>query len=247
VPPAVAVRGTRCEDNNKKMRKTIIILILSVGFINLNAQANHSTENEYFVFWQPNTKINFSHFQAESDTSCIFSVAGHNFQMSATIRLESVVDIPKRRRDRRRKFDRLYLAPVFCKHCSCILSEDSLELKAFQLLFDIAEVSARGIRRDLSEFREKANAVNLYSMWFTTVRTSWENTMRGIWASIFRDVFIEPKEDAYKQWRETVNEFLKQSETHATRPEEIYRFIRGKPVERGYQVAPTIMGDLGSR
>ena len=231
--------------------RTIIFMFFCTFTITLNAQSEYLTESENDLFWQPNIQINFLHFQEKSDTACIRYYEKYGFQMSSNIGFRDVVDIPKshlsRKIKKRTGFDKSYLAPVFCKNCSCILSEDTVELKVHQLLFDVAEMCARGARRELSEMQREMNINNVNTMFFTTVKNSWEERMRGTFGSILQDVLIQKKDGTYAEWRQLIDELLEKNELFATQPEDIYRFILGKPIEKDYVEAKWITGDLRNK
>ncbi len=228
-----------------KFNAFIFILLTGIAFT-VVAQDQIQTEDEDKLYWQPDVEIDYSHFQSESDADCIKYKQEYGFTMSASIDLIGIVDIPKShlsRRIRKRKGDdRLYLAPVFCKNCSCILSEDSVELEAIQLLFDVAEMCARGMRRELADIQEEMNINNVNSMFFTTVKNKWDGRMKDTWGSIFQDVLIQKKDSAYMEWRQVVDEILESHSDFATQPHEIERLILGKPTEERYIQAEWIMG-----
>jgi len=220
--------------------KIFIIFVSCAISIQLNAQTEFITENEKDIYWQPNTQIDFSDFQSQNDTSCIKYNNKYGLQMSSSIGFRGIVDIPQRGK----KFDKFYLAPVFCKSCSCILSEDSLELKVNRLLFDIAEVYVRNARKELLELHNKMKADNTYTMFFTTVKNKWNEKMRSSFGAVIREVLIEKKDSAYVGWRKTIAELLQQTESYTTRPQDCYRFILNKPIEKGYVMAKNIADDM---
>jgi len=223
------------------MSNRIFIIFVSCAIsIQLNAQTEFITENEKDIYWQPNTQIDFSDFQSQNDTSCIKYNNKYGLQMSSSIGFRGIVDIPQRGK----KFDKFYLAPVFCKSCSCILSEDSLELKVNRLLFDIAEVYVRNARKELLELHNKMKADNTYTMFFTTVKNKWNEKMRSSFGAVIREVLIEKKDSAYVGWRKTIAELLQQTESYTTRPQDCYRFILNKPIEKGYVMAKNIADDM---
>lgn len=221
--------------------KTFIIIVICTISNTLNAQTKYLTEDEDNIYWQPNTQINFSDYQSKSDTSCIKYNEKYGLQMSSSIGFRGVVDVPKRKG---KKYDKFYLAPVFCKNCSCILSEDSLGLKVDQLLFDMAEVCARNAREELLQLHKEMNSDNTYTMFFTSIRNKWDEKMRSFFGTVIREVLIEKKDGAYFGWRQIVDEALQQTESYATRPEDCYRFVLGKPIEKDYKMAESIVGDV---
>ena len=97
------------------MKNKIILIGLFVFLIKMvNAQTTYLTENEKDIYWQPNTKIDFSDYQSPNKDDCEKYYKKYGFTMSSNIGLRGVVDIPKKRG----KYDTFYIAPVFCKNCS---------------------------------------------------------------------------------------------------------------------------------
>ncbi len=228
--------------------KTLILILFCVIVSSVDAQNQVQTEDKDNLYWQPNVEIDYSHFQSESDADCIKYNEKYGLKMSANIQLEGIVDIPKshlsRKIKKRTGYDKVYLAPVFCKNCSCILSEDSVELVIYQLLFDVAEMCSRGARKDLIETQKQMNINNVNTMFFTTIKNKWDERMRGTWASIYQDVLIQKKDSSYAKWRTLVDELLEVNKDFSTQPYEIERLILGHPIEEDYIQAKTIIGDL---
>jgi hypothetical protein len=247
-----------CEQRNRKLKietnmnfRAIIFMFFCTFTIMLNAQSEYLIESENDLFWQPNVEIKFSHYQAKTDSACLKYYEKYGLQMSSNIGIRGVVDIPKTHLSKsirkRKGFDKSYLAPVFCKNCSCKLSEDSLTLKVDQLLFDVAEICVRGTRKELFERQSEMNINNVNTMFFTTVKNSWDEKMQSFFGSILREILIEKKEEAYAEWRQTVDELLQQTENFATQPQDCYRFVLGEPIEKNYVKAEWITGDLRNR
>jgi hypothetical protein len=228
--------------------QTFIFILFSIFVSTVNGQNHLQTEDKDNLYWQPDVEIDYSHFQSESDADCIKYNEKYGLKMSANIQLKGIVDIPKshlsRKIKKRTGNDKAYLAPVFCKNCSCILSEDSVELEVYQLLFDVAEMCARGARKELIETQEQMNINNVNTMFFTTIRNKWDERMRGTWASIYQDVLIQKKDSSYVEWRKLVDELLEANKDYSTQPNEIKRLILGEPIEQDYVQAKSIIGDL---
>ena len=222
-------------------RKEFLLLFLSVIQISVFAQ---KTEDENNLYWQSDRKINFSDYQSKSDTNCIKYNERYGLKMSSSIGFRWVVDVPKRWRG---KMDKAYIAPVFCKNCSCILSEDSMALKTDRLLFDITEILSRNIRKELDEFQRATNVDNVNEMFFTTIKNKWDELRGDFFATVIREILIEKQEGAYEKWRKKVDEILEKRKEYATKPEDCFRFIAGKPIEKGYKKAKSIMGDMRSK
>ena len=221
------------------MSNKIIIFFVSCAIsINLNAQL---TETKKDLYWQPERKIEFSDYQSISDDDCVKYNKMYGVHMQASIGFRWAVDVPKKWNG---KIDKGYIVPVFCKNCSCILSENSLELKTDQLLFDITEICARRARIDLNNFQKEMNIDNPNSMFFTSVRSKWEENKRKFFGAVINEILLEKQEGAYEKWRKSTDELLEETKDFATKPEDCYRIVLGKPIEKGYKKAKSITGDL---
>lgn len=223
--------------------RTFIIGVLCIVLIKLNAQNVCLTEDENDIYWQPNTQINYSDYQAPDNEVCLKYNKKYGLTMSSSIGFRGVVDVPKKKG----KYDKFYLAPVFCKNCSCILSKDSVNLEVDRLLFDFAELTVRSARRELLGLQKETNADNTYSMFFTSVKNKWEEKMLSFYGTVIREVLIEKKDSAYINWRSLVDELLEETESYRTKPEDCYRFVAKEPIEKGYKMAKTLMSDMRSK
>ena len=223
--------------------KLLIIGALSTIAFSLNAQSAYLTENENDIYWQPGVQIDFSDYQSPNDEDCLKYNEKYGLVMSSNICFRGVVDIPTKKR----KHDKFYIAPVFCKNCSCVLSEDSLSLKVDRLLFDVAESCTRKARQELLEMQKELNIDNTYTMFFTTVERKWDEKMRSFWGTIIKDILIDKKDSAYISWRNIVDDVLLKTEDYATQPEDCHRLITKEPIEKGYIMPETIMGDMRSK
>lgn len=221
--------------------RAIILLVFCVMSGSLVAQ---QIENENDLYWQPNRRINFSDYQSKSDTNCVKYNEKYGLKMSSNIGFRGVVDVPKKWKG---KIDKGYLVPVFCKNCSCILSEDSLSLKTDQLLFDITELCARNARRELDDFQKSGNIDNPNEMYFTSIKNKWDEKRKSFFGGAIREILLEKQEDAYEKWRKTTDELLEETKEFATKPEDCFRFIKGKPIKKGYKMAKNIVGDMRSK
>jgi hypothetical protein len=223
-------------------RLLVIGIFWSINSL-LNAQTIYSSENEKDIYWQPNTQIDFSDYQSPNNEDCLKYYEKYGLSMSSSIGLRGVVDVPKKKG----KFDKFYIAPVFCKNCSCILSEDSLSLLVDRLLFDIAEACARNARKELLDMQKEMKSDNTYTMFFTSVKNKWDEEMRAFFGTVIREILIEKKDSAYITWKKTVDDVMLQMINFSTQPEDCYRFIINEPIEKGYLMAKSIMGDMRNK
>lgn len=226
------------------MKNRILLIGLFIVLTKiLDAQTVYLTENEKDIYWQPNTQIDFLDYQSLNKEECINYNEKYGLTMCSSIGIRGVVDIPKKRG----KYDKFYIAPVFCKNCSCLLSKDSLSLQVDRLLFDVAEFCTRNARKELLEMQKEMNSDNTYSMFFITVKNKWDEKMHSISGTVIREILIEKKVNAYTSWRKTTDDVLQQTNDYATHPVDCYRFILNEPLEKGYKMAINIMGDMRNK
>jgi hypothetical protein len=48
----------------------------------------------------------------------------------------------------------------------------------------------------------------------------------------------------YLKWRELIDKWLEETQKYATTPEECYRLMSGKPIEKGYRKAKKLIGPM---
>jgi hypothetical protein len=213
--------------------KFLVILVLCAISIQLSAQ-DYPTQNENFIFWQPNIKINFSDFQGTIDSTAIRLNQKYGLQLISSTGIKSALDIPKKSKQRQIKPKKIYFAPVFCKKCSSILSEDSTELKREQLYFDVAEFFTRQARMELETVYEKRPTSDTLTVMFFSIRDKWTEDMYNTLAIYFKEVIEEKQENAHERWAKRMAENLEKTQEYATKPEECYRLMTHKPIEKEY-------------
>ena len=176
------------------MKHIILTVLFLCGFLIVsNAQTEYPTKNDEYIFWQPNTEINFSDYQAAIDSSAIRLHEKYGMQLISTIKLMSVIDIPKKKRQRGAKTEIVYFAPAFCKKCSSIFSKDGVDLKYDRLFFDIAELCARQARIELDAALNEIYAYGTLSIMYMTVKSRWEERMHEMFGAFGNEVIVEKK------------------------------------------------------
>lgn len=224
--------------------KQIITIILSIIFHTSSlGQPYEGNENEKYIYWQPSLKLKSKDFMAAADTSLLGKYKDFDFKSVAAIGLHKILDVPKKRRDRRRKPERVYLAPAFQKTKSFTLTEDSLEIVKQQFYFDLTELSARKIRKELDSLKAFTNnAYGIAYIMLNTITKKIRDQESEINYAYTLDIFKDKKNNAFQEWRSFMDEELRKLENYATTPEECQRFLIGEPLEPGYEQSKTIMG-----
>jgi hypothetical protein len=222
-----------------------IICLFSLLISNyLFCQNNYQTENEKFIYWQPNVEIGFKDFKGEPDSVNLKLCKEYDYHTITSVALHSVMDIPAKRRDRGRLLEKVYFAPAFCKKCSFSISPIQKELVQDRIYFDIAELCARKARILLDSLVSTTKAYGTLSVMYGTVKTDTEQMMLELFGAYGKDILRDKKEGAYEYWRKWIDEELKKTEKYITSPAECYRLLSGKPILQGYIMPENIIGDL---
>ena len=228
------------------MRILLIISLFAFTFQS-NAQTNYITENEQFIGWQPGVTFDFKDYHAEENEHQLELIKRFDYTTMTNIQIYAFLDIPRKKGQRKKKLEQVYIAPVFCKHCSFALQEDSTELKQDQVYFMIAEFASRVGRMNFDSLRTQVPGTGIYSIMFMTLKNDMIDLMRELYGSYTRDIMVDKREGAYEEWVEKLTYELANLEQYATKPEDCHRIITGKPVLDNYILAPNVMGDRKGR
>lgn len=231
------------------MKNLFILIALFLSF-----ECFAQIETDTHVFWQPGVKLTFDMFQGTPSDAVVKSLTDQNLFHEQYLGLWGCLDVPKSKREWKKGMEE---KPHFCaamdKKNSFLIVRDSTELKYAQLCFDACEVAARVARMNLAERVDsvkkdipggKVNGV-IY-IWFETCLNDGEMVKKGL-LNLFMTNVIKPRnEEEYNECRRLLDNKLKALEEYATTPEEIQRFISGKP-DKGYKLSDTAIGDLKKR
>ncbi|WP_310558367.1 hypothetical protein [Flavobacterium sp.] len=207
-------------------------------------QNGYLTSNEAHILWQPNTKITKTDYQGQPTSQVDKMMDEYGFTASASVGLWSVLDIPKKKKDRYKKFEKVYFAPAFEKTTSYIRTNDSLQIEMQNLYFDICEVWARWARKELKVFQDATKATGTMSIFYMTVKEDMHKNRISMFRAYFKEVFIDKNKGAFEKWRKEIDKTLEETKMWATAPEECHRLLTQKPIEEGYIMAPPLIGPL---
>jgi hypothetical protein len=223
-------------------------LLMSSFFLILGqicyTQTIYPTSDSIHIFWQPEVKLSFADYKGPLTKEVEELMVTYDFTASASVGIWSILDIPEKKKDRGKKFEKAYFAPAFERTTSYTKSDDSLQISMQNIYFDICELATRGARRELDSFQDSMNAIGAVSIMYSTVKQGMENFKLEMYRGYFKDVFIDKKDGAFVWWRKLVDKWLEDSKDYTTTKEECYRLLSGKPIEAGYIQAPTIIGPL---
>lgn len=224
------------------MKASLMILIL--GLVTTGVTAQTLFENDKLKFWQPDIKLTIADFKA--DTSTIGKLnRKYGVQAYSYCILKSVLDVPKKKKERGKKLEKIYFAPCIDKYQSVSITTDSFELAKQQVYLDITELYARIARIQLESYRDSLdNVYGLYWSLYSTVVSDVCIERNEMYDAYTNDVFIIDKDGYYQKWRQLIDERLSETTKYATTPEDCNRFLSGKPLTKDYKMSPDYLGEI---
>ena len=229
------------------MKKAILTIGLILYGLTCIGQIQYPTSDSTHIFWQPGVKITLQDYKGKPIQQIEELMEKYDFSASASVGIWSVLDCPKRVRDRYTKFEKVYFAPAFEKTTSYSKTEDKQQIEMQNLYFDICELWARWARKELRTLQDSTNATGVLTIHYLTVKQDMNEGRLKMFRDYFNDVFIEKNIEAFDKWRKEINEALENTKKWATTPEECYRLMTKKPIEKGYIMAPTLVGAMNKK
>jgi hypothetical protein len=226
------------------MKRLISVTIFYLTATLCIGQPSYPTQDSVHIFWQPDVKLTSKDYQGQPTSNIEELMKKYDFSASASVGIWSILDIPQRKKDRDRKFEKVYFAPAFEKTTSFTKSDDSLQIEMQNLYFDICEVWARWARKKLKSLQDSSKSIGTLSIFYMTVKQTMNDNRLMMYRMYFKDVFIDKKDGAFAKWRQEIDKELANTKQWETTPEECYRLISQKPTEDGYIQAPKVVGVL---
>jgi hypothetical protein len=223
------------------MNRLSIIVFLNLIFNFVFTQESR-LETEKFLYWQTDTRLQFSDYQRSADSSDIAEMNKYDTKSLANIQIHSILDYPKKARKIKTLKEQWYLTPAFCKKCSPLIMQDSIELLQDQVFFDIAEYCTRATRIRIAELEKQNYGNSFIGAAFPGLIDKMYEMMREMFGSFGRAVIIEKKPGAYEEWRKSIDEMLEETKDYATRSIDCQRFINDKPFSDEYKVSYAVYG-----
>ena len=224
-----------------KMIKLLSISVLLIINIKANSQESQLQDSS-FIYWTNNRIISFNDFQQIPDSNSIRLMTKYNVKSLANVQIHCILDYPKNKRDMKTLGEQWYFAPVFCKSCSPILAQDSIELKYALVYFDIAEYCTRLTRKKIAEFLNKNPSKGFIAASFPRLTDEIYNLMREMFGSFSKQVIIDKTPGSYEDWRMNVNKMLEMTKDFSTQEKDYQRFINKKPFSDKYRVVYQLYG-----
>ncbi len=223
-----------------------LLLLMFLGGMVYGQNADHQSATH--IFWDANHPLSPDDFNTmeqtteQADSLCKNS----NLCWGAYTGLFSILDAPKKRRKRGKLLEKVYFAPAFDKIQSYKLNDDVLQFQKQALVFDLYELAARFARKELQALLNNTvpDAYGTRIIFFETAKASANKYLAAMVHAYTQDAYVKNKEGAYEEWKIKIAEQLEAHKEFETSKEEQQRFITGAPLDKEYEMAETVMGNM---
>lgn len=229
------------------MKQSLTTIIVYLIILNCYGQVIDSTSSNTHIFWQPELKLTYNDYKGQPTKKIEEMMQQYNFSAAASVGIWSILDTPKNKRDRYKKFEKVYFAPAFEKTTSFAKTNDTLQIEMQNLYFDICEIWARWARKELRKLQDSTQAIGTLTIFYMTVKEDMNKHRVQMYRSYFKDVFIDKTKGAFNKWRLDIDKILEETKEWATTRKECYRLMTKKPIEKGYIQAPTVLGSMSKQ
>lgn len=226
--------------------KLLIIFSFLLFYYPLFSQEYSSYENETHIFWNPEKQLNKNDFKG--DESSFGNAKKYCEELSfctcGSFGMFSVLDVPKKKKNRGKLYEKAYFLPAFEKKTSWNLKNDSIGIKQQQLVYDIFELSARLSRQKLKQMQDTIKGYGTISIWYYTLKTYEAERRTKLIDQYTNEVIVKKEVGAFEKWKSRIESLLNELQEFATTKEDYLRFITSKPTDERYEMAKTIIGNL---
>ena len=228
-----------------KNKKTILVSLFLGFVLSSFGQSTYPTRDSTHIFWQPNLSITYLDYKLLTPQKQVEQLMEeYSFSASASVGVWSILDIPKRKKDRYTKFEKVYFAPAFERKTSYAKTQDLSQIAMQNAYFDMCEVWARWARQKLATIQDTIKTTGTLTIFYMTVEQEMKVKIKEMFRSYFNDVFKNNYPNAFQEWRSKLDKKLEDTTKWATRPDECYRLMTGKPIDKEYIQAPIVIGVL---
>jgi hypothetical protein len=223
------------------IRLTLLFLLIFASSV--HAQSNFVTRDSAHIFWQPGTLLTLSDFKGGS-TGKHKTIRNADLKAMAYVAIWSILDVPKKKKDRGKKLEKVYIAPAFDIKASFALTSDNTQIAKQQIYFDIAEIWARWARQQFKSYQDTIPGYGIIFSMYSTVIRDMKAQQSKMNDDYTKEVFVDKTPDAFTRWRKMIDEKLEATKAWSTTPQECFRFISDKPIDEDYEQSPTVMSAI---
>jgi hypothetical protein len=227
------------------LNRSVALLFLTMLIFNCSKAQSDSSETDTHIFWTHDRELSMEDFQQEDppDKYSLFCDS-INLCWGAATGFYSALDVPKRRRDKKTKYEEVYFAAAFDKTLSYRMNDDTLQFELQKLMFDLQELVVRLARRDLQALYDSMPAIGTKSIWFNTVKARAEKFHKSKVAEFTYEIYILNLEGAYDKWKKYIEDGLEETKEYQSTFRDTYRFVKGRPIKPKYEEAKRVLGNL---
>ncbi len=226
------------------MKNTLLLLLLFFLGSKLLAQKD-SLRTASHIFWSDDYRIQMSDFQDTTRSDRHMEMCEkYKLCWGACTGLFAVMDVPRKRRDKKIKKEAIYFAPAFEVKNSYRTNSDTTEYVKQLLVFDMYEWAARRCRMELDSIYLNSPSIGIKGIFFKSVEADVQRRL-GMMVRIYtQEVYIDELKGAYQKWVQIVRDLLEETKAYKTSSLDRIRFIRNEPILNGYERARNVIGNL---
>lgn len=222
------------------MTKYLLLALFSALSLTAWGQT-FKTEDQNLKGWTKDVKLVYADFTGKPTDQLKRLNKEAGLQASAQVCLKSILDVPKKKRDRGRLLEKVYVAPFFIKPTSVAMTKDEAELDKQRLYFDMAELNARMMREDIERIQDSTKAYGTVWIFYSSIRDFYCTRLGRMFDAYTYDVFVEKTEGAFAKWREQIDKELKELDKYATTKKDCHRLMTDLPVDPEYEPSEKVL------
>jgi len=115
------------------------------------------------------------------------------------------------------------------------ITEDEKELDKQRLYFDMAEVYARMMRKEIAHIQDSTKAYGTMWIMYSSIRDYYCSEFHRMFDDYTYAVFVEKEEGAYEKWAALIKEGLQATDQYATKKEDCHRLLTNQPIDPRYE------------
>jgi hypothetical protein len=121
------------------------------------------------------------------------------------------------------------------------MTKDEKELDKQRLYFDMGEVHARMMRRDIEHIQDSTKAYGTIWIMYSSIKDYYCIEFGKMFNDYTYEVFVEKKEGAFEKWRELIDKVLVELDQYATKKEDCQRLLTGLSIDPEYEQSEKVL------
>lgn len=223
----------------------LVLLSLLIISSSVSSAQTLSTENAQLKGWVTGVKLVLADFRGRPDDQFKRLNREGGLQATAKVAIRSVMDVPKKKKDRATSMEKVYISPFFYKLNSISVTKDEHELDKQRLVFDLAEWFSRMARQEFAHLLDSAHHYGVIWLMYSRVMNKYCIGYQNAAEAYSLEVVAKRDENAFLSWRRRVDQGLKDTQAFATTPEDCHRLLTNLAVDEAYEPAEDIGSFVG--